>query len=471
MPKLVVLTPERAAQIREAYADNVELMAETFRDFTVLEREVAPLPTPLKPPWDYRDGISYVAYPVSKTYRTIVGDDILRTENAIEVFTSSGERLQVGESHVGGFTLDPNWHANDLVDWPHASLQALTEGRPYEGTLSSIVQRIVDNLMHFVDLPQVCSGTPDQVAHLLALWIVGTYLMPIWSAYGYLHFDAPFEASGKSRAATVMSQMSFWPVMVGGNSTVPEWRDSAHFGRTQLFDDVDLGELPPSARNMLHVGYKRATAKVRLKTQKETSGWESLEVDVFTPRIFAVVGTMPPMLRSRTFRISMRKTSRSELAQRDPQYLPWPHDLNLLRGDLYVWAFQRTSAIEARYKSAELNRLGGRNHELARPLLTIASLLDDEQRTNLLMQFEHLLAEMGDENERERAEASGLAAAVLAACKCVEAGILRVRPTEFGQRHEPRLNNYQAGKVLSGVPWAARKLRQGRPEYLLDAQA
>ena len=120
------------------------------------------------------------------------------------------------------------------MNWSPVSLQQLIDKNAGLVNAADLFQRLKTNIEFFVDLPPVASHSPETTASLLSLWCLGTYFMPIWSAFGYVHFDAAFEDSGKSRAAAVLTDLAFWPVVLSGPSTIPEWRDTSHFRRTQF---------------------------------------------------------------------------------------------------------------------------------------------------------------------------------------------------------------------------------------------
>ena len=308
-PSKIRVSPAEAEDLKRQVADGT-LSEDELRNVVVEDRRVEPPPARLKPPWDYRDGLVYVAFPSAKaTYELAKGGQSSELSQGIEVLVSDGRILSLEEIDQLGFKVDENYH-REYVNWSSGSLQQLIDKKANPVNIADLFLRIKVNLQFFVDLPPVAGHSPETTASLLSLWCLGTYFMPIWSAFGYVHFDAAFEDSGKSRAAGVLTDLAFWPVVLSGPSTIPEWRETPLI--SAALSSLMMSRLktsPTTGRQMLYVGYKEAGAKVRLKTLTERSGWTGTEVDVFAPRVFASVAIMDPMLRSRTYRIEMARTA------------------------------------------------------------------------------------------------------------------------------------------------------------------
>lgn len=435
----------------------------------ILRRRVQAPPVPFKLPWDFRYGETFAVFPSLREIEVRPGSGCTEEQHAMDIAMSGVYvfTLEQIESFLQ-FKIDPNWH-DEHVDWRPHSLQQVVDGTAQAPDLSPLFRRVKGNIEYFVDLPSMGGCPPEVVAEFLSCWTVGTYCMLIWDAYGYLHFDSAFEDCGKSRAGRVVSWMSFWPVDLSANSTLPEWRDTSHFGRTQFLDDVpNLGDLPAEARGMLNVGYKRG-AKVRLKRLDATQGWVGSEVDVFAPRIFAAVATMDAMLRSRSFRIVMRRTTNAALTQRDPYRVPWPYDPAGVKDDMYLWSFLNMGNVAGRYRDSRMDVLMGRSHEIARPILTIASLIEEAGEQGLFDHIKALLEEMDRESVRDRGQRSGYADLVLAAWRCYQKGIQAPTADEVAGRMPHAKSAIQIGRELTGAPWVRRTPTvRGSKHYAID---
>ena len=468
MPNLArTISPAEAEDLKRQVADGT-LSEDDLRNVFVEYRRVEPPPARLKPPWDYRDGLVYVALPLAKvTYELAKGVESSELSQGIEVLVSDGRILSLEEIDQLGFKVDENYH-REYVNWSPGSLQQLIDKNAGLVNVADLFQRLKTNIEFFVDLPPVAGHLPETTASLLSLWCLGTYFMPIWSAFGYVHFDAAFEDSGKSRAAGVLTDMAFWPVVLSGPSTIPEWRDTSHFRRTQFFDDVALEDLAANGRQMLYVGYKEAGAKVRLKTLTEQGGWTGTEVDVFAPRVFASVAIMDPMLRSRTYRIAMARTAKADIAHRDPQFTAWPEPKDQVRDDAYLWAFQNMPEVGARYRSPDMNLLSSRSAEIGRPLLTMASMVEEAGAKGLFAETTSILMAMDEESATDRARSRGEVELLEAAMACFQAG--NSEPSAKDIARKIGVSPVEVGRKLKAVSWASFSRHvAGTAHYKIDS--
>ena len=408
----------------------------------------------LKPSCDYKDGLGFVAFPSAKAIYGIGQDSQpIELSQGIEVLISDGRILSLPEIEQQGFKLDENYHG-EYVSWSHGSLQQLIDKKANPVNIADLFRRIKVNLQFFVDLPSVAGHSSETTASILSLWVLGTYLMPVWSAFGYVHFDAASEDSGKSRAGGVLADMAFWPVVLSGPSTIPEWRDTSHFRRTQFFDDVALEDLPTNGRQMLYVGYKEAGAKVRLKTLTDRSGWTGTEVDVFAPRVFASVAVMDSMLRSRTYRIEMRRTAKEDIAHRDPQFTAWPEPKDQVRDDAYMWAFHNMPEVGARYRSPDMDLLSSRSAEIGRPLLTMASMVEQAGVRNLFAETTSILKAMDEESATDRARSRGEVELLEAAWRSCWAGNGELSAKDLAAQIGSGATPVAIGRQLKATAWA-----------------
>ena len=473
-PGKIRVSPAEAENLKKQVAAGT-LGPDALNNVLVEKRLVQSPPARLKPSWDYKDGLVFVAFPSAKTTYGI-GQDSQPVElsQGIEVLVSDGRILDltdIKEHGFKGFKVDENYHG-ECVNWSHGSLQQLIEEKanPVNPVNpADLHQRIKANLEFFVDLPSVTGHSSEATASLLSLWVLGTYFMPVWSAYGYVHFDAAFEDSGKSRAGSVLADMAFWPVVLSGPSTIPEWRDTAHFRQTQFFDDTAIEDLPPNGRQMLNIGYKAFGAKVRLKHQSEKGGWTGIEVDVFAPRVFASVAVMDSMLRSRTYRIEMVRSTNTQVTHRDPGFTPWPEPKEQVRDDAYLWAFHNMPQVAVRYGSPDMSLLDNRSAEIGRPLLTLASMIEEAGVKKLFAETLSILKAMGEESALDRARGGGQVDLLKAAWASWCAGNREPSARDIAAQIGPHSKPVEIGRQLNGAAWAeASRHVAGTVRYKID---
>jgi hypothetical protein len=443
----------------EALNKWLETQGDFPEPFELTTYTAEPLPIPMLPPWDFRGGQVIAAFPAKRQIRDAKGE---RVEHLIAILLAGLVLpISVFDPEKGDWTLvgdipvDSNW-VGDYVDWSTESIQPFIDGHPPQVDIAAVFKQMLANLRYFIDLP-------EELFEFLALWGIGTYFRPVWDAYGYLHFDSSEEACGKTRAGETLGRMCFWPIQMNGASTLPEWRDSSHFGRTQILDDLETAEETlrrQGALSLLHGGYKRG-APVRLK-DKSGQGFKSKVVQPFTSRIIASVWNMPPMLRSRTFRIWMKRTANANITH----HREWPYPAQAIKDALYTWAYQNMSAVAKEYAGSRVEVLLGRAHEIARPILTIASLVEDAGIKGLFERTQAILEDLDSDNLCDRAEAkddSALREAVLA-CNSEEVTAQQVH----AQMPLSDLSVDKIGRALAGASWAKKRVVHGRAVYRID---
>jgi hypothetical protein len=461
---------------REAALSWVETEVASGKDRTLTESQVrirTVLPrdptTPLRPCWDFGGKKPYMvaAFHAEERIETLQGEGttracIIALVNGApqHLLVPDGKGMSLSPEWPKSVRLDPLW-TGECVDWRAASIQALLDGRQ---TPDLPFTRMVENIDYFLDLPD------EGLAEFLALWVIGTFFRPIWSAYGYLHFDSVEEGCGKTRAGQVLGSMAFWPISMGGGSTFPEWRDSSHFGRTQILDDIQTQEETlkrNGAINLLHEGYQRAT-KIRLKGSRLGAGWSSKAIDPFAPRIITSVWPMEAMLRSRTFQIMMRRSD-SAKTQRDLGD-KWPHPPQAIKNDLYFWAYQNMPLVRDAYRRQGAKASTGRAHELARPILTLAGILERAGEAGLFGRTEAVLERFDAASVQDRTENSGRASLLWAFIRATsdrpDASVTARQVRGWLEGRRPCVET--VGRQLRGMPWLHDKIVTGTRYYYAD---
>jgi len=422
---------------------------------------------PLRPCWEFwgQKPSMVAAFHAKERIETLQGEGT--TRDCIDALVDGapvhllvpgdkGEGMAPCPEWPKAMPLDPLW-TDECVDWRVASIQALLDG---ERTPDLPFRRMVENIDHFLDLPD------EGLAEFLALWVIGTFFRPIWSAYGYLHFDSVEEGCGKTKAGHVLGLMAFWPIPLGSGSTFPELRDSSHFGRTQVLDDIATQEdilRRNGVKGLLHVGYRKG-ARIRLKGSRRGAGWGSKAIDPFAPRIITSVWPMEAMLRSRTFQIMMRRSD-SAKTQRDPM-VKWLHHPLAIRDDLYFWAYRNMPLVRAAYRRQEAKASTGRAHELALPILTLAGILERAGETGLFGRTEAVLERFDAANVRDRAEDSGRADLWRAFERFGDGATANQIWAAIGW--PKNLSVKALGRQLSGMPWLVSRPYQGTARYYVN---
>jgi hypothetical protein len=210
---------------------------------------------------------------------------------------------------------------------------------------------------------------------LVALWIMGTYLKPLFKCYPILFFNAPYE-SGKSRCLEVLSQLAFngkW----FGEITPAALRRYTENKPTFCLDELkDVGCKNDSPLISILLNTYNS-AEVAVANPSRGGGWQPVIFKATSP---VAIGNIQEIkneaLKSRTIQI------RTEY---DPLY----KNLNLppvfdsepaqIRDGLYGWFLSNWQPVRDCYQSIPgVAALSAREMDSYKPLLAIASLVSPE---------------------------------------------------------------------------------------------
>jgi hypothetical protein len=259
--------------------------------------------------------------------------------------------------------------------WSAAARRAWLGGAPAPDPAETW-KRITERIAWHVDFPpENASG----IVANLALWVMFTYLYPVWSSVPYLSIGGPL-ASGKTTLFRVLARLCFRPIE-SSNMTAPcLFRTLHERGGALLLDEAErLRDSSPDAgelRSILLSGYKRGSPAMRLEKQGET--FRRIEFDCFGPKALACVGSLPEALASRCIRIGMfRSAPESEKPRRriDADPATWAG----IRDDLHALALEHGPTWLDLANRADVvpRSFDGRAYELWQPILALASWLQE----------------------------------------------------------------------------------------------
>lgn len=231
---------------------------------------------------------------------------------------------------------------------------------------------IKQTLLKFVDFRN------ESDADILALWIMASYLFPIFDAFPYLYFVG-VKRSGKTKTLLIIEKLAFNGILSSNISPSVLFRLVEALRCTlaldeseQLFDKSKKEDL----RELLNSGYKRGAPALRTKKDKKGNfGIEAFEI--YSPKAIANISGLDSVLEDRAITITMVRTNnpdKGNLAITDAAE-NWAY----LRSILYEFALTHAGGIADIYiNDPDVNALLNRQNELWRPLLSLAKLIDDE---------------------------------------------------------------------------------------------
>lgn len=176
-----------------------------------------------------------------------------------------------------------------------------------KSALGTIYGQIVEVLKEYLDLK-------EDYYHLIAIWIIGTYLHKNFNTYPYLFFNA-MKGSGKTRTLKLIEALSYNGLMA------TSIRESVLFRLPQEttlildeFEGLGKKENQP-VREILNACYKKGTKIFRMKKVK-VDGQEDYVADAFEPYkpiCMANIWGMEEVLGDRSITLILEKSNRKDV--------------------------------------------------------------------------------------------------------------------------------------------------------------
>lgn len=219
----------------------------------------------------------------------------------------------------------------------------------------------------------------DREYAFVALWIIGTYLQPVWNTYPYMSISGRKD-TGKTKLLEFLEKLAFCPRLSSSISTASLYRLIQCLRPTLLVDENErysTGERKGEIQNIVNSGYKKGAFVYRSgKTEKGQIVQEKFET--FSPKAFVTYTGLTRVTEDRALDIVMRKSTRSEIADTEIAAVDvktW----TTIRNKLYVFALSKWKEIASIYRNMPTTpRIKGRRRELWKPLLTLAKFFGDK---------------------------------------------------------------------------------------------
>jgi DNA primase catalytic core len=237
-----------------------------------------------------------------------------------------------------------------------------------------------------------------EIPDLLAVWIMGTYLYPLFDAYPYLQLYGP-KGSGKTKTLTFLAATAFNAVISSSIKPAGLFRIVERSGATLLLDEAERlnNKENPELAELLRAGYKKPSVAIRVQEKN----FEPRFFNVFGPKAIANIKGLDDVLGSRCIPISMVRSLDRNKVNRDITLVSrkWA----ALRSRLYRFALDHSSAIHEAYvktkRSEKTNSIHGRNFELWAPMFAIASFLERKGCKGLVSKLNRLAQRKAEEHK------------------------------------------------------------------------
>lgn len=215
----------------------------------------------------------------------------------------------------------------------------------------------------------------QDVYPFMALWIMGTYLFPIFPAFPMVLLNGP-KRSGKSRTLITTSLLAFNAMAIGDPTGAIIFRLIDEYRPTLIFDETEwLAKKDPdsSISDLLKFGYKKGFSVARCMYQGKNPYVERYES--YCPKMFSNIRGAEDVLADRTIIITQRrKPAELRIADIDPsdEQPMWAE----LRHRLYLFMFSAWKEVKGLIPAQSDTALKDREYEMVVGILAIARYLE-----------------------------------------------------------------------------------------------
>lgn len=246
------------------------------------------------------------------------------------------------------------------------------------------IKRIIDRYIDF---------TNPAYSSALALWIMGSYIFPIFEAYPYIHLEGT-KGSGKSKILEILFRLSFNALYSSNSSTPSLFRTIENTLSTILLDEGESltgREVNPDLRLLFNSGYKANGVVTRFNKDSHKTEY----FQVYSPKAIASINPLESALKSRCISIVMLRTA--DKAKGTVRVNDRSSDWEGMRDKLYRFTLEHALKVAEIFDLQEgETELNNRDNELYSPLLAIAKYVDSfigDEELKIHPVISHLAAE------------------------------------------------------------------------------
>lgn len=232
---------------------------------------------------------------------------------------------------------------------------------------------------------------------VLALWTLGTYVYPIFSAYPYLRISSPEPGCGKSLLGQIIANLAFNGELMVSPTEANIFRLAESERGTQVWDEVENDHYVEQSRlqamrSALLNGYRAGGVVPR---QERASGgqYTTVRYHVYVPRVLIGLSDLPAVVQQRVIELTLQRRSSGESVERYWANQREGEEANL-RGLCALYALRYCADTARQYRREDLVRVleqhlgqaGRLTDDLLLPLFAVgAAPLDNDPRSRNLV--------------------------------------------------------------------------------------
>jgi len=281
--------------------------------------------------------------------------------------------------------------AKDFVSWLEGDKTKSVDG-------AELVKRIAEYLRRFIVF------TDANCAEIIALWVLGSYLYPVFQTYPYIWITSKEPGSGKTVLGQIVANLAFnGEFMVSPNET-HLFRLAESTRGVQVWDETEAAEEMERRRfnamkAVLLSGYRNGGAVPR---QVGRNYERSEKFHVFCPRVFIGLSKLPDTVVQRTITVQMTKRSADQEIELYSE-MKQVNEEEQIRSAAIQWPLQNASGVYHRYEDPELRKTvegklgvtGREADDIWLPISCIASVAFGMERPTQLNDLYRVAADLG----------------------------------------------------------------------------
>ena len=279
---------------------------------------------------------------------------------------------------------------SSYLRWRHSDIAEFLEGH----TQVNAEKLFIDIVTAY---KRYCYFESEDTYYLLALWIMGTYLFPLFPAYPLILLNGPL-GSGKSRTHAVSACMAFNARSLTDPNNAIMFRLVDNQRSSLFFDDAEwlARSTPTRFLSTLKSSYKKTAKVPRVGSNKDGS---IDEYEIYSPKMFNNIDGIENVIGSRTITFTQKIAPKSaEIDKHDPDETD-PHWAEI-RNRLYMFTLNYWQDVKKLLPEQTKLPLTGRMYEIYCGILSIAQFLDPVSKQKGLHKLV-LAAAMRDVEERK----------------------------------------------------------------------
>lgn len=268
-------------------------------------------------------------------------------------------------------------------------------------TKTDILTDIRAFLTRFIAFPDEAYST------ILAVWILHTWTFDAFRVTPYVYLNSAERGSGKTLTLELLNELCRNATMAADISAASLYRFIEAARPTMLVDEVDAiwsGAKNQDLRGVLNSGYKhngsvmRAAGGTPSRDDYDDGVGDGgiIRYSTFCPKILAGIdnGMMPDTIADRSIALTLKRANAAQMQAIEDFYIEDEEDhISELTARMQTWAEENQGNLrDPERRPARLDKLGPRQNEIARPLLTIAAVVGGGWYTEVRDALLHLLS-------------------------------------------------------------------------------